>query len=79
MEHELEKRFPDMTINQVCDLAELGKSVLSVSESGYLVQNLLYITEEIMRSDADLACRTRYCVSELIKLSRILYEFDNIT
>lgn len=77
MEHELEKRFPDMTIDQVCCLAELGKSVLSVSESGDLVSNLLYITKEIMRSDADLACRTRYCVSELLELTRCLCEFNN--
>ena len=76
MKNLIEERFPGMTIGEICDWAELGTSVKSMSDDGNLVPNLLFLSVEIMRSDSDLANRTRYCLSDLIELIRYLCEFE---
>lgn len=72
---EFKKRFPDLTEAQVCDLAELGKSILSISKSGSLVLSLLFISKEMLISESDIAEKARYCMSDLMDLTRCLVEY----
>lgn len=69
---EFKRRFPDLTEDQVCDLAQLGKSILSISDS--LVLSLLFISKEMLVSDSDIAEKSRYCMSDLMDLTRCLVE-----
>lgn len=50
---EFKRRFPDLTEDQVCDLAQLGKSISSFSNS--LVLSLLFISKEMLISESDIA------------------------
>lgn len=75
---EFKRRFPNLTESQVCELAELGKSILSVSKSGSLALSLLFITKEILISDSDIADKARYCMSDLMDLTRCLVEHSGI-
>jgi hypothetical protein len=70
---EFKKRFPDLTENQVCDLAQLGKSISSISNS--LVLSLLFISKEMLISESDIAEKARYCMSDLMDLTRYLVEY----
>lgn len=68
METKLQKRFPDMTIDEVCNFAELGKSVEEMSKDGCMTSSLLFVVNEIMRSDSDILQRVRYCIVDLMDL-----------
>lgn len=75
LEEGIERLFPGMTIKQVLKLAEFGKTVLEI-QGGNLVEDFLYITEEILRDGSDLAQRTQYCLSSLVALTRCLREYE---
>lgn len=64
-----------MTIDEVCNFAELGKSVEEMSRGGCLVTSLLFVVSEIMRSDSDILSKTRYCVVDLIELVRCIEDY----
>lgn len=75
LEEGIERQFPGMTIEQVLKLAEFGKAVFEI-QGGNLVEDFLYITEEILRDGSDLAKRTQYCLSSLVALTRCLREYE---
>lgn len=75
MKDEVEKRFPNLTENQVYDLAELGKSILKISESKSLALSLLFITKEFLISDPELAAKSRYCISDIVEIAICLIEY----
>ena len=68
------EKFPKMTIEQVIELAELGKAVLNVSDD--LAGDLMFVTEQVLKSDESLVHDIQYCLSSLPALVRCVREYE---
>ena len=75
LEEGIERQFPGMTIEQVLKLAEFGKAVLEITD-GDLAQDLIYVTEKILKADPDLVHDTQYCLSSVVALARCILEYE---
>lgn len=64
--------FSGMTIKEVLRLAELGKAVLNVSDD--LAGDLMFVTEQVLKSDESLVHDIQYCLSSLPALARCIHE-----
>ena len=73
-EQMVSEKFPEMTIEQVLKLAELGKDVLSVSDD--LAEDLMVVTEQALKSDESLIHDIQYCLSSLPALVRCVREYE---
>ena len=73
-ERMVSEKFPKMTIEQVIELAELGKAVLNVSDD--LAGDLMFVTEQALKSDESLVHDIQYCLSSLPALVRCVREYE---
>ena len=73
-ERMVSEKFPKMTIEQVIELAELGKAVLNVSDD--LAGDLMFVTEQVLKSDESLVHDIQYCLSSLPALVRCVREYE---
>ena len=73
-EQMVSEKFPKMTIEQVIELAELGKAVLNVSDD--LAGDLMFVTEQVLKSDESLVHDIQYCLSSLPALVRCVREYE---
>lgn len=73
-EEEMKNQFPGATVGEVLKLAELGKAVLSVSDD--LAGDLMFVTEQVLKSDEGLVHDIRYCLSSLPALVRCVREYE---
>ena len=76
-EEEMKNQFPEATVEEVLKLAELGKAVLNVSDD--LAGDLMFVTEQVLKSDEGLVHDIRYCLSSLPALTRCVHEYKNST
>ena len=74
-ERMVSEKFPKMTTAEVVRLAELGKEILSVSDD--IATDVLFVIERILKSDSDLIHDIQYCLSDLIKITRLLREYEH--
>ena len=66
--------FSGMTIKEVLRLAELGKDALSVSDD--LAEDLMFVTERVLKSDETLVHEIQFCLSSLPALVRCVREYE---
>lgn len=76
-EQAIATEFSGMTVEQVLELARFGKAVLNVSDD--LAGDLIFVTEQVLKSDESLVHDTQYCLSSLVKSARLIREYESST